>query len=228
MWGCDPLYTHGAIHNCRLAEELLPEWDVWIYHNETVPAEILNQLTLNNVKLIAIPGIDTSCLNMMWRLYPSMLSEVDAFISRDLDSRLTIRETKLINEWIESPYELHLMRDHAYHRMAIMGGMFGLKRGYLMEIMSSTMQKYIAGDPILSSDEINALKSNNMYQFDEILLQNIIYPISDNRKITHVSAGKLYETDIIIDQPSGNQFIGNKYDPHNSTPIIGYVDGFNK
>ena len=34
-----------------------------------------------------------------------------------------------MNEWISSDFRFHVMRDHASHDVAVLGGIFGMKRG---------------------------------------------------------------------------------------------------
>ena len=60
----------------------------------------------------------------MWRFLP--FENVERFISRDADSRLSIREKLAVDKWIESDKTLHIMRDHPHHNVYIFAGLFGL------------------------------------------------------------------------------------------------------
>jgi hypothetical protein len=53
--------------------------------------------------------------------------QVDAYVSRDLDSRLNAREISAVNEWIDSDKDFHFMRDHPYHGTTILGSGWGCK-----------------------------------------------------------------------------------------------------
>lgn len=66
---------------------------------------------------------------MFDRFLPGCDTKVEAFISRDCDSRLTLREATAVNEWLASDKGLHCMRDHPHHSVPIMGGMWGMKQG---------------------------------------------------------------------------------------------------
>ena len=44
--------------------------------------------------------------------FPDLSPKVDLMVSRDLDSRLTMREVAAVREWEESGAALHVMRDH--------------------------------------------------------------------------------------------------------------------
>ena len=52
LWGDNPKYTIGAIKNSELKEKFYPDWQMRVYHNDSVPNYILEQLEANNVVLI--------------------------------------------------------------------------------------------------------------------------------------------------------------------------------
>ncbi len=64
---------------------------------------------------------------MLWRFAPMADPLVQEFHSRDLDSTVSQREVDAVNDWIETKYSFHIMRDNPYHRATILGGMFGIK-----------------------------------------------------------------------------------------------------
>ena len=64
---------------------------------------------------------------MFWRFYPIENKDIDIFLSRDVDSRITEREMKFVNEWINSDKIFHIIRDHPGHRIEILRGTFGIK-----------------------------------------------------------------------------------------------------
>ena len=88
LFGSDPLYTVGTIRNSELMLEIFPEWEMWVYHDDTVPSEILQILKKNNVKLIK--SEDSGFYRSMWRFYPCGHESVEYFISRDVDSRISL------------------------------------------------------------------------------------------------------------------------------------------
>jgi len=49
-------------------------------------------------------------------------------ISRDTDSRLNHREKAAVDEWLESDKSFHIMRDHPFHKFPVLGGMWGVKK----------------------------------------------------------------------------------------------------
>jgi hypothetical protein len=52
-------------------------------------------------------------------------------ISRDTDSRLSLREKAAVDEWLSSDKGFHIMRDHPWHKYPVLGGMWGIKGGVL-------------------------------------------------------------------------------------------------
>ncbi|KAK8407552.1 hypothetical protein O3P69_002244 [Scylla paramamosain] len=61
---------------------------------------------------------------MMWRLAPLGDSKISAMLIRDTDSQVTQREVSAVEEWLASGKMFHVMRDHPYHRMPVLGGMW--------------------------------------------------------------------------------------------------------
>jgi len=228
IWGNNPLYTNGLIKNCYNIKTNYPEWNVWVYYNNTVPSEIISHLTNLGISLFHIDNVNTTGTNSVWRFYPTMDESVDILLSRDCDSRITNREMHLVNEWINSDKELHIIRDHAWHQMPILAGMFGLKRGSLMNTFKDELSKHLNGISIIQNINDKSLLDSNMYQFDELFLQEKIFPLSAHKRMTHISAGAMYEGDIIIPPPINNDFIGNKINQDNDKPIIEYITGITR
>jgi len=228
VWGTNPLYTTGIVDNCNIIQKLYLDWEPWVYYNNTLPAQIVDELHNMNVKLIHINNDNTNGLNSVWRFQPSMNESVDVFLSRDCDSRITQREMQLVNMWLNSDKELHIIRDHAWHQMPIMAGMFGIKRGNLMNILQQHIQNHLLGNLLVNDTDLEHLHNTSMYQYDEKFLECKIFPSSINCRMSHVSAGALYADDIIIQPPHGNDFIGNKIHEITKTPIIQYVNGLTR
>ena len=57
LFGSDPLYNIGAIKNSELMTDIFPNWEMWVYYDDTVPVETLETLKSNNVKLIESTGV---------------------------------------------------------------------------------------------------------------------------------------------------------------------------
>ena len=73
----------------------------------------------------------TGMHKMMWRFLTLSDPLVDVTLIRDLDSNLSVREVEAVTEWLKSSAGLHVMRDHVFHQMPILGaGIFSKKLNY--------------------------------------------------------------------------------------------------
>jgi hypothetical protein len=145
LWGNDPLYTVGAIRNVEIARQLFPEWTCRFYIANSVPDDVCKKLKELDAELILRinPGSTNS---MFWRFEPAADPSVDAMIVRDTDSRLGIREKLAVDEWLESGKKLHVMRDHPYHQVPMLGGMWGC-RPVLVPDLFDKINQHINSNP---------------------------------------------------------------------------------
>lgn len=125
LWGDNPLYNEGAIHNIALAKKLYPNWICRFYvEPTTVPAHTIQRIIDSGSELVFRYN-NHGTLGSMWRFEVMFDNEVDRFLIRDADSRIYIREVVAVDEWIDSGKSFHVMRDHQHHNISILGGMWG-------------------------------------------------------------------------------------------------------
>ena len=164
LYGDNPKYTIGAIKNSELREKFYPDWQMRVYHNDSVPNYVLEQLEANNVVLINTK-VDRNVCNAMWRFAPASEEGVEYFISRDCDSRIFERDVAAVEEWIASGKDFHIIRDHpGGHAWEISAGMWGAKGGFIKNIKEK-MNQYIQTSPWVTDRAV-----------DQRFLQEIIYP----------------------------------------------------
>ncbi len=177
LWGNDPKYCVGAVRNAELAAIHYPDWECRFYvsiadilYAESELCKALRKIELlPNTKEIAIAE-SPNWHGMFWRFLPASEDDVDVFISRDCDSRLSAREAAAVNEWLQGPRLVHSMADHPYHfhpRAGLMGGMFGMKRHACPE-MSDLIEKFKA-------------KYSDAWQCDQDFLRDYIFPPIANK-----------------------------------------------
>lgn len=163
LYGDNPKYTIGAINNSELKEIFFPGWEMRVYHNDSVPNYVLEQLEANNVVLVNT-GVDQGVCNAMWRFAPAS-EKVECFISRDCDSRLFERDAVAVREWLDSGKCFHIIRDHpGGHAWEISAGMWGA-RGCFVENIQEKMNHYIQTSSWVTDRAV-----------DQRFLQEIIYP----------------------------------------------------
>jgi hypothetical protein len=165
LYGDAPKYNVGAIRNSELYKKFFPEWEMWVYHNDSVPKKTLDALNENSVKLINT-NVEEGPRNALWRFLPAGDESIDYFISRDCDSRLFERDVIAVNDWIESEKPFHIIREHPWgHTWVINAGMWGCVGGFIEDIQDS-MNKYFSDS-----------KWANIREVDQHFLKECIYPV---------------------------------------------------
>lgn len=169
LWGEDPRYTKGAIRNAELAKLIYPDWICRFYVGTNTPKDIVDKLrSFENVEIVDM-GIEGNWTGMFWRFSAAADKDVDVMLSRDTDSRLTLREKYAVDEWLDSEFDFHIMRDHPYHSTEILGGMWGVKCDVLTNI-NELISDYVKGD---------------FWQVDQNFLREKIWPLVKQNSFTH-------------------------------------------
>jgi len=172
LYGDDPIYTVGAIKNSILHKTIFSEWEMRVYHNDTVPKNILDELSNNGVNLINV-GVDVGYMGSLWRFLPAS-EGIERFISRDCDSRISERDECAVNEWITTDKDFHIIREHPIgHNWVINAGMWGCKGGVINNIRN------------VMNDFLSRFDSKNNKYSDQIFLKEVIYPMTKNKVIVH-------------------------------------------
>ena len=196
VWGTNPKYTVGAVKNAKLAQTLFPDWICRFYIGQSTISgskRVMKELRkLNNVEIIEM-NEEGDWTGMFWRFLPASDPEVDVMISRDTDSRLTVREKFVVEQWFESDKSFHIIRDHPFHSAKIMGGMWGA-RGEILFDMSELIDEYKKGD---------------FWQVDQNFLSEIVFDKIKDDCFVHDE----FFSNNPIDFPRENyEFIGQVFD----------------
>jgi protein O-GlcNAc transferase len=169
LWGNNPIYTIGAIRNAELSSIIYPNWICRFYIGKSTNIEIVEKLKqFSHVEVVEM-NVDGDWTGMFWRFYPASEEDVDVMISRDCDSRLSEREKLAVDEWLTSDKGFHIMRDHPHHNTAILGGMWGSKKGVVPQ-MKKLINEYIKG---------------SFWQVDQNFLREKIYPLVKDNSLVH-------------------------------------------
>jgi hypothetical protein len=195
LWGNNPKYTIGAIRNAELANIIYPDWICRFYCGKSVPSDIISTLnSYSNVEVVEMDE-DGNWNGMFWRFYSC--EDADITISRDTDSRLSVREKSAVDEWLNSDKDFHIMRDHPYHNTLILGGMWGVRNGILKDI-KILIDQYSKGD---------------FWQVDQNFLKEKIYPIVRDSSFVHDEFMN-YETfkQPFPGQRNNKEFVGDVFD----------------
>lgn len=194
LWGEDQKYTLGAIKNAEIAREIYPGWLCRFYIGKSVPKDILHILaSFDNTEVFVMNELG-DWTGMFWRFYAADDSSIDVMLSRDTDSRLSIREKAAVDQWLSSEMDFHIIRDHPNHRTEILGGLWGAKNNILSGVINKKIHNYVKG---------------NYWQIDQNFLRQEIYPIIKDKAMVH---DEFFEKKPFPVKRNGLEFVGEVYD----------------
>jgi len=206
LWGSNPLYVDGAIWNAEHSKEFYPDWICRFYHDDTVPIPALERIAATGAEM-RLMCETTDVLGMFWRFHPMFDDEeIERFIVRDTDSRVSAREVKMVDEWVESGKPFHIIRDCESHGTSILGGTWGAIPGCIenfeMKIGLWFAQAY--PDP------------NNprglFHGSDQLFLHQYVWPVIKKNHLGHVRADmpqlKYSGDEIEVSTPDDGHYVG--------------------
>jgi hypothetical protein len=165
-------YINGALKNQDLIKVLYPDFISRFYLSEDM-INVGNILKDKGAEVFyekVLPfHTQTAC---MWRYKVLLEDDFDVVLFRDVDSYLSKREKNLVDIFLESDKNFHIIRDNIGHTNRILAGMFGAKK------TDTFIKENI--NKMLNIDQMN-------YGDDEKILQNIIYPYIQNDSLEHDS-----------------------------------------
>lgn len=186
LWGNKPCYTVGAIKNALLAKKYFPEWICRYYYDNTVPNEIIEKLkSLDNTELIFIEK-PSGAINwklhgqfgMLWKFYAFNDDDVEIWMSRDTDSRISPYEKKYIDEFINSDKIIHSFRDEK--EALLRGGMTSFKNYTLIDNKYKD-NRIINAKKLDIKEMMNYINQNNTpFYSDENFLKDKLLPVYKN------------------------------------------------
>jgi hypothetical protein len=160
-----------------------------------VPQETINILSSFSNTQTVITEHDSNWKYSVNRFLPMSEEGIERMISRDTDSRITIREVEAVNEWIKSDKSAHVMRDHPYHGgFPMLAGMFGIKGGNIKNVKA--LLQLVKQVP-------------EQYHYDQIFLQNFIWPFVENDVIIH---DEFFVKNSFPSKRVGTEYVGQPFD----------------
>ena len=170
LWGDAPIYWIGAVRNIEQVKNYFPGWICRFYIDNSCDEELIKTIKGDNVEVVLVDSKD-SFHGMFWRFWASEEEETDVFLSRDCDSRFSDREVTAIKEWLSSNKDFHIMRDHPYHGVPILGGMWGCRNGLMKEIGLSKL--------------IEQWGKYERKGIDQEFLGKFVYPLVKDKALEH-------------------------------------------
>jgi len=128
LYGNQLRFLVGAIKNAQLAQVFFPGFTVRYYVGASVPTWTRSTLDLfPNVEQVEV-DLPENSLARMWRFKAICDPTVDVVLSRDCDARLSLREAEAHQEFLDSGFGFHIIRDHPTgHGYLISAGMIACR-----------------------------------------------------------------------------------------------------
>lgn len=115
----DEWLLNGMKVQSDLAKKFYPEWVIQVYSIDLKDEYVEELVAYENVEVLQCRRLGNPAKNMMHRFLAVDNRNVCLMMSRDIDSRFSLRELMAVNEWIASPLKFHAMRDHPGHSTAV-------------------------------------------------------------------------------------------------------------
>ena len=183
-------YFKGIAENVKLVKELYGEdWTVRLYYrvqddNSPMLSQICDlacsQPTLDICDANFNPrlGNATILYPLIWRFLPVIDLQVDFYLSRDLDSRVSQREVSAVTEFLKSDKDIHVMRDHPAHSAFMMGGTWGAKvLNQRKELMQAFKKMFKDGVAYIGPEKGGG--------YDQIALTRYVWPWGKKVALSH-------------------------------------------
>jgi tetratricopeptide (TPR) repeat protein len=171
LWGAQPFYCYGAMINLVLSRSVYPGWVCRFYVGADVPRGCIAFLADNGADVRKIedeyPGV-----GLFQRFLVMNDPAVGRFLVRDCDARLSPAEASLVQQWIDSGFLFHVMRDHVLHNELMIGCLWGGRTDCGIDIVA-LMRRYFGAAP------------NARYGQDQFMLGRLLWPLIRNRCLVH-------------------------------------------
>ncbi len=166
----NPKYYNGLLENLKLIALHFPDWSVFVYLGNDVPDHF--QTILQGYSQVRLRHTSQNGpILMMHRFLAIDEPGVECMMVRDADSRIHFRDRHAIQEFVKAPQIAHAIRDHPYHTIEILGGLWGLKT---CDVSMTDLVK-----PHLTTEW--------GFGKDQLFLRSELYPLIKERLLVHTS-----------------------------------------
>lgn len=213
LWGQNPKYLVGAVENIKLQKILLPDWKCRFYISDDVPIDTAKYIKDSGSQIIR-KSIYNGFSGLYWRFEAAWDPTVSRFLVRDCDSRLNIREVAAIKEWIDSSLPFHTMRDHEFHTIPILGGLWGAISGFMPDFETRLFHW-------LRKLEVGQHARGKFFFSDQDFLTKYVWPRVEHCHMAHTSSHRfsVHDRNFTVTLPVG-YFVGQQYDEHDKPVLI--------
>ena len=162
LWGDQPRYLRGALHNVIRAREIYPAFTCRFVIDASVPADLVSALQGEGAEVQNDDQEPIPLRRLARRFLAADDPSVRRYLVRDADSLVNSREAQAVAEWIAEGRPFHVMRDWWTHTDPILAGMWGGIGGVLPPL-----------EPMLAAYEPEHLETAHI---DQWFLRDCIWP----------------------------------------------------
>ena len=174
LFGDNPIYCETAILNAQSMPEIYSDWQMWVYHDNSVPHHVLARLRQHGVRLLDAAQLGISHWpGTFWRFHAASDPHVEKVQFRDADSLISPREAQWVQLWLDSPQPFHVMRDWYSHLDLMLAGLWGA-HAPLLAHMKEWIEQYLQTRSPLHPTHA-----------DQIFLAEVIWPKIAPYCLTH-------------------------------------------
>lgn len=166
------IYRSGALINAEMYGQLYPDAVCRFYVGVSTLEWASEALApLGNVQVVPVDGPEDFTATF-WRYRGLQDRTFRAYLFRDTDSRPILRERLAVQDWLEnSDKNYHVMRDHPYHNMPILAGLWGVKK---------------AGNTQNFWNLFRGQKMRSFYQCDQVYLKAVVWKVIKTKTLGHL------------------------------------------
>lgn len=172
----NPKYYDGLLRNVEQIHLHFPGWAIYVYVGADVSQAFIDRLSRAHVRVR--PTGRTGPVLMMYRFLAIDEPDVDVMMVRDADSRIHHRDRFAIQEFIASKFHVHAIRDHPYHTIQLLGGLWGIKKSPETPAMTPLVEPQVQ-KPWNFGD-------------DQVFLRDVLYPMIQSQLLVHTSQSYRY------------------------------------
>jgi hypothetical protein len=181
---CYKYYT-GLLENLIIIAKHYPDWKVYVYTGADVPETFINTIRSKSAEVVKVPHVGH--IVAMYRFLPIDNPDIECMIVRDADSRIHSRDRWAINEFVRSNLTFHSIRDHSYHTIPILAGLWGVKKGVFQNGIRSILEPYLVP---------------SKFGTDQEFLSKEVFPIVKNSILVHTSQSYRFDdSETIVNFP---------------------------
>lgn len=166
LFGNKDIYINNAIRNMNQVKIFFPGWKIHVAICEDVNEKIKKELQSGCDKVSYFKKKE-HFQNMVHRY---LIDECDIVCYRDIDAIFNQREIEVVNDWVKSDYEYHVIHDHEGHIYSVDGGLWGVKGRYNISQVKNIFQEKL---------------EQNFSGMDIVILQKQIFNIIKNKTIDY-------------------------------------------